>query len=199
MIGHDSCERNAQALVQLVRDDRDREIEAMAGAARARADALLREAHAQARHLMRRAFAEERQRRDERIHAAAARLATSRRHWRQRRSAEALEHGWQSLHEALSRRWADPQARALWIAGVVAAARGSLGTEPMTVAHAADLTEDERLALARDLAPDLVADPRIGAGLRITAGANVVDGTVEGLLADPIEIGARLLQSWQRP
>ncbi len=38
-----------------------------------------------------------------------------------------------------------------------------------------------------------VEDPGVRCGLRIAADHNVVDGTLEGLLADRAEIGARLL------
>ena len=37
------------------------------------------------------------------------------------------------------------------------------------------------------------ADPRLRAGLRISADGNVVDGTLDGLLADRADIGAQLL------
>jgi hypothetical protein len=51
-----------------------------------------------------------------------------------------------------------------------------------------------RIAAAPGTAPTLVADDGIAAGLRITAGGNVVDGTLAGLLDDRVEVGAQLLR-----
>jgi hypothetical protein len=42
---------------------------------------------------------------------------------------------------------------------------------------------------------ELLADARIDAGLRVTAGRNVVDATLEGLLADRARIEGRLLHN----
>ena len=52
-----------------------------------------------------------------------------------------------------------------------------------------------RVAAEVGASPRTRADPRIRAGLRIAAGGNVVDGTLDGLLADREEIGARLLHA----
>ena len=46
-----------------------------------------------------------------------------------------------------------------------------------------------------DAAPRFEADPSIVAGLRVVSGGNVVDGTLEGLLADRIDLEAGLLRA----
>jgi hypothetical protein len=43
--------------------------------------------------------------------------------------------------------------------------------------------------------PQSILDVRIGAGLKIAADGNVVDGTLDGLLADRYEVGAKLLSA----
>lgn len=45
------------------------------------------------------------------------------------------------------------------------------------------------------MAPQCIADPRIRGGLKIAADGNVVDGTLDGLLADHDDIGGRLLRA----
>ncbi len=78
-------------------------------------------------------------------------------------------------------------------------ARATLPTSAWRIAHAPDWPAPERDALGRELAatlgtsPVFVPDPRIRAGLKIAANGNIVDGTLEGLLADRAEIGASLL------
>ncbi len=67
------------------------------------------------------------------------------------------------------------------------------------VIHGPGWPDSERDALRAELAAatrtecEFVDDARIRAGLRITANGNVVDGTLDGLLTDRAEIGARLL------
>ena len=60
-----AIDRQTQALLALVEADRERKCEAILGDARTRADALLAEAHADARRRMREMFREERELRDE--------------------------------------------------------------------------------------------------------------------------------------
>ena len=195
-----SVDRQTQALLALVEADRARKCDAILDEARARAAALRAEAHADARRRMRAAFVEERARRDERVAAARANLQTRRRLALQRRAAALLAEGWRCLPAALTRRWRDPAARRQWVEGVVASARARLPPSGWRITHAPDWPAAERDELARELAvalgsaPELIVDANAGAGLRIAAGGNVMDGTLAGLLADRAEIGARLLQ-----
>ena len=122
----------------------------------------------------------------------------------QHRSAAFLAEGWQRLPLALAARWKAPETRQAWVAAVVAQARSALPNATLRIAHPPDWPRDEREALAARVAgefgstPTLVPDPSITAGLRITAGANVIDGTRDGLCADRAEIGARLLHELER-
>jgi len=193
-------DRQTQALLALVEADRASKCDAILAEAQARAQALLDEAHAAARERIRAAFDEERARRDERVAAARANLQTRRRLALQHRAAALLAEGWRQLPEALVRRWRQPEARAAWVADVVAGARERLPRSAWRITHAPDWPDPEREALARELtaaldaAPELVLDPDARAGLRIAAAGNVIDGTLKGLTADRAEIGARLLQ-----
>ena len=67
------------------------------------------------------------------------------------------------------------------------------------IAYAPGWPDDEREALGSALTtslaspPEFVVDDAARAGLKISAGGNVIDGTLAGLTADRAEIGARLL------
>jgi hypothetical protein len=194
-----SVASQTQALLTLVEADRVRRCDAVLGEARSRVTALLDEAHAEARRRMREAFREERARRSERVAAARANLQTRQRLGEQQRARAFLAAGWQRLHEELLRRWREPAARRAWVANVTADARRLLPHAEWRIAHAPDWPAAERDALAAELAPALAiapsfhADAGIDAGLRIAALGNVIDGTIQGILADRAEIGARLL------
>jgi len=194
-----SVASQTHALLDLVEADRARRCEAILGEARGRAAALLRQAHADARQRMREAFHEERARRVERVAAARANLQTRQRLGEQQRAAAFLAAGWQRLHEELLRRWRDPAARRAWVAHVSADARRLLPHAEWRITHAPGWPADERdefaaeLARALGTAPTFTADAAVGAGVRIAAMGNVIDGTLPGLLADRAEIGARLL------
>lgn len=195
-----SVERQTQALLALVEADRARKCEAILAEARARAAALRGEAHADARQRMRAAFLEERARCGERVAAARANLQTRRRLALQRRAAALLAEGWRRLPDELLRRWREPGTREAWVASVAASAREVLPRCAWRITHAPGWPDAERDLLARDLlaalgaAPEFALDASAGAGLRITALGNVVDGTLAGLTADRAEIGAQLLQ-----
>lgn len=66
--------------------------------------------------------------------------------------------------------------------------------------HAPSWPEDERRALAQRLAArgaariEFVADASIDVGFRVHAGPNMLDATLEGLLAEQRAIQGRLLQ-----
>ena len=192
-------ERQQQALLDLVEADRRQKCDAILAEAQRRRSTVLRQAHADARVLMRKAFREERLRRDTHVDAARANLETRRRLAEQRRAAALLAAGWKRLPEELLRRWRTPDLRRRWVAAVVAGARTSLPATAWRIIHAPDWPAAERDAICVELAAAHGADclfdesPRIRAGLRISANGNVVDGTQDGLISDRAEIGSQLL------
>lgn len=200
-----TLDRQTQALLALVEADRAQKCAAIEADARARCAALLAEAHADARARMRAAFAEERAHRDLRVAAAQATLQTRLRLALQQRASSFLAAGWRRLPRALDARWSDAATRRMWVDAVLAKARQAMPGAALAIAHPPSWAADERAAVADRVArefgqpPELVADPAIAAGLRLTAGANVIDGTRDGLIADRAEIGARLLHELERP
>lgn len=200
-----TLERRAQALLDLVEQDRRRQCDAIIGEANARAADVLAQAHADARTRMRDLVADERAQAQERVDAARARLQTRSRLHEQRRTADMLALGWARLPEALLERWRDAGKRQCWVDAVSAVATRALPHAQWRVTHGPDWPVDERRAwcarVAADLdaAPMLVADAGIAAGLKIAAGGNVVDGTLAGLVSDRTEVGAQLLRHLEQP
>jgi hypothetical protein len=195
-----TVDRQTQALLDLVEADRRQKCGAILAEAQGRRSAVLRQAQADARLLVRKAFAEERQRRDVRVDAARANLQTRRRLAEQQRAAALLVAGWKKLPEELLRRWRNPQLRLRWVAAVIAHARGSLPAMAWRVTHAPDWPETDRAVLRRELEAAhrgeyvFTADADIRAGLKVAASGIVDDGTLDGLLSDRADIGAQLLQ-----
>ena len=194
-----NIEQQTRALLDLVEADRARRCGQILGEASNHAAALLSQARAEGRKRLRQAFADQRQRRHERIVQAQARLATQHRLHEQQQHAAMLRLAWQQLPAVLLAQWQQPAVRAAWVARVLASARERLPPGPWRIVHAAGWppAEQQALAAASGAAPrpalHIEADASIGAGLKVVAGGNVIDGTLDGLLADRPAIEARLL------
>ena len=196
-----SIEPSARALLDLIEADRSARCAQIQDEARGRAAALRMQARADAVARLRQAFEEQRLRRDERIAAAQARLATQRRLHEQQRSAALLRLAWHQLPGELLALWQKADTRAAWVAQVLAAAGDRMPGAAWRVLHAPDWPEAERQATRATLDPatQFEADPAISAGLRVSAAGNVIDGTLGGLLAERAEFEARLLRLLEEP
>jgi len=195
-----SVEKTTRALLDLVEADCMRQCETVLDAARAEAAKTLAHAHAGARETARRTFTDARERHLSRIAAAKAELATHERIAEQQRIAMLLAGAWRLLPDELIRRWRDPVLRRRWVEHVVAIARALLPRGAWRIVHAPDWPERERIALAAVLEtpPAFGAEPAHRAGLAIACSANVIDGTLEGLIADRDEVAAQLLSELER-
>ncbi len=195
-----NLEQQERALLELVERDRASRIEKLLGDARDRAAALRAQAGAEARARMRQVFAEQRALCRERVAAARARLETQRRLNAQQHTSALLQLAWQQLPGELLARWQAPATRAAWIEHVLGAARVRMAPGNWRITHPSDWPENEQHALADKLRDAglgqacLEADPRLRAGLKIAAGGNVIDGTLDGLLAERGDFEARLLR-----
>jgi hypothetical protein len=194
------AERQARALLDLVEADRERQCTQILGEAGSRAAALRAQSQAEAHARMRQAFAEQRLLQRSRIAAAQARLATHRRLHEQQRSAALLRLAGEQLPGELLALWRQGASRALWVDHVIAAAKERMPHGPWHIVHAADWPPSEQQALAQTIAAESGAAPlfepeaTIGAGLKIVADGNLIDGTLDGLLSDRDDIEARLLR-----
>jgi hypothetical protein len=197
-------EDTERALLDVVDGTYRRQVEAILGEAEERSRVILQEAHERVGRGVRIAYLEARERAEERIVMLRARVATAGRLHEQRRAAEILEAEWALLPDALAKRWGSADARRSWALHAARAALGHLPRHGWSIEHPADWAKSEQTELAAQLAPELTSAPTfaidasVRVGLRIKAGHNVVDATLDGLLADREAIGARLLSLTKR-
>jgi len=217
-----TLEKRTAALLALVEEFRSRRCAELLDPARSQARALLRNARAEGRQRVHTAIGEARQRLAGEVGAAQARLATERRLAEQRHAVLVLQQAWSVLREALRARWRDADARRQWLDAHLARALrvlprerpaaaealapaggdgppGEGGTAMWQVEYAADWPAAERESFAARITAAGVATASwqargdIDGGVRIRAGNNVVDATIDGLLADRAALEGRLL------
>ena len=193
-----TCQARAQALLALIERDRTARCAAILDAARDAARALVAEAHRRARERIRIAYAEERDRRGARVAAAQAELSTRLRAAGQQRSRALLARAWTRLPVVLEWRWLDHEPRERWIADAITHALRVLPAGVWRIEHAPGLTENEKTTLAGKLRTNAIhvsfsEIDSLRAGLRVIAGSTMIDNTLDGMLSDREEIGARLL------
>lgn len=200
-----NLQQRTQALLAVVQDWRSRRCAELLEPAEAQAREIVRGALVEARRRVRTAIAEERGRMAAALAAAEARLATERRLAAQRRAMRRLAQAWERLRAALQARWRAPATRARWVEAHLARALQALPGNGWTILCAPDWPEAEREAALRRLAGEGASDVRIesdatiAAGFRVRAGHNVLDATLDGLLADRAAIEGRLLDLLEQP
>jgi len=196
-----SLEARKAALLALVDDDLRRQRAALLDAADRQAVALRTQARAQATARVREALAGGRARRDAALAAATARRQTRERLARQGRASAALAAAWAALPRELERRWGEPAARHEWLANALARAAHELdGTGGTWLLHHAPGAPTAELDAATASAPaaiECIADPGLRAGVRIARGGNVLDASLDGLLADRDAVASAVLRALQ--
>ncbi|MBL8343363.1 MAG: hypothetical protein JNL30_17985 [Rubrivivax sp.] len=196
-----SLATRTQALLDIVERERARQCDALLGDAERAAQAQRENSRAEARRRLHEAFSEERTRSEARLAAARADLRTRQRAQAQRHLEAMLALAWQRLPQVLAARWQAADSRRAWLAAALADARAALPAQAWHLTHAAAMTDDDRAACQQAVrgAITLHCDERLGAGLRIGAGGNVLDATLAGLLADRADIGGRLVGALETP
>ena len=194
-------EQRTTALLDLVEQYRSRRCAELLDPARAEARETVRAAIVDARRRVSTAIAEERKRLDAEVGAVEAALATDRRLSAQRHAVQLLAAAWSDLRMRLLARWQAPTTRARWTETYLQRALQAvpLGKDGWSIEHHGAWTGEERahqLAWLREQgvsALKVVEDPAITAGFRVVGGHNVLDATLDGLLADRAQIEGRLL------
>ena len=191
-----SRELRLGALLGAIEDYRRTRCDELLAAARREAGALRHAAHVAARAKVRATLAQERARLEAEVANRQARLQTERRLAGQRGVSALLGEAWPLLRRALDEAWAAPASRLRWASQHLALAAGLLPKQRWRIRHAPGLGADERVTLMQNLevqGVDWAEDPSIAAGLAVQADSNVLDATVEGLLADRPALESRLL------
>jgi len=135
---------------------------------------------------------------------AEAEADTALRQMAQTNDLLAISEGMPMLRQALVDSWQEPHSRREWALRVLEIACLRLTPEKWQVEHPSVWSEEdaEDLALAilvrTGIAPDVVIDDTIVAGIRIRADAACLDGTIDTILADHSRISAMLLSELER-
>jgi hypothetical protein len=189
------------ALLALVEQYRADRCVALQQPADAEARKLVRAALADGRRRVDTAIAEERKRLRGVVGALEAALHTERRLVAQQHEVRLLVKAWDDLRTALVARWADPQQRARWVESHLARARTAFAGDDQRwhIRHHTAWSAGERQAAATGLeklglAVDFEEDSQIGAGFIVACGHNVLDASLDGLLAERAPLEGRLLQ-----
>jgi hypothetical protein len=200
-----NLQQRTSALLDLVEQYKTRRCAELLEPAQAEARATIRAALAEARRRVSTAIAEERKRRALEVGAVEAALATDRRLAAQRHAVQLLAGAWLDLRARLIARWTAAPTRARWIDAHL---RRALQAVPPTagwrIEHhplwgaAERAREHERLREGGVTEVRFVEATDIAAGFRIVGGHNVLDATIDGLLADRTQLEGRLLQHLQQ-
>jgi len=176
-----------------------------------RCNELLQDAQSEARQHVKQAFGEARgrmhqevldlrERYRQQLTAVKAQQQTRIRKQQQQTDQALLATLWQPLHEALLRRWQQPDTRRIWIQQLVRQATATLVSTDWEIEHPVSWPEQERTVLESqlnkkdsNLVVSFSACESFQTGLRINTEGACIDGTMEGLLRDKSRIEARLL------
>jgi hypothetical protein len=183
------------SMVEMLERSRDaRRTEVRESAEKERA-AILAKARQEARARVAEAVRSRRRSNEGRIRAARAEIESEARSRRLVRAQCVLDEGWSLVKDALSRRWADADARRRWVEAVLTQAARVLPGDGWRIRHPNGLTKADRSAVK--VPPGVTAPEWAPAdfdeGVCIERASVVVDGTPEGLLVHRQATGARLL------
>lgn len=195
-----NLEERTQALLALVESFRLQRQAEILGPAQAQARELMRTARSDARRRLHVAVLEARERLRTELESARAALHTARRTAAQQRARIEIAHAWRLLREELIRRWRTAALRAAWTTHHLQSAHSILPAGQWQVVYAPEWLPEERASAAellctQGVAPiEFIADPAMGAGLRVSSGRNLVDASLDGLLADRTAVEGELLR-----
>jgi vacuolar-type H+-ATPase subunit H len=188
-----------QHLLQIVERERDSRCRSEIEAAEQQARQIVRQAYRDARSHAHADLEALRAQVRQRLISADARQQTRLRELRQQADQAFLDAAWQPLQNALMRRWGHAGHRQEWIAQLVENASTTLLNRDWLIEHPQDWPAAEcealrdRLTREQTCTPHLEPRADIRAGLRISTGGAVVDGSIEGLLRQRSHIEALLL------
>lgn len=200
-----NLEQRTVALLELVEQYRARRCDELRRPAYDEARATVRTALSDARRRVHTAIVEERKRYAAEVGAVEAAVATDRRLASQRHAVHLLGTAWHELRARLAARWDAPPTRTEWIDTHLGRALRSVpnGGDGWRIETHPAWNGAEQARWSERLRIDGIAPvrfeplPSITAGFRVVSGHNVLDATLEGLLADRSQLEGRLLHHLQ--
>ncbi|MBF0178520.1 MAG: hypothetical protein HQM03_00680 [Magnetococcales bacterium] len=187
------------AMLALVEEKKRQQQDRILAQARTEADALIADAHRQARARMHEAILAERRMARQALQATQTRQETELRGHAMNVANRQLRKGRLLLENALLERWRNPESQRAWIAGLAERALACLPAGQWEVWHPSGLASGaldplrEKLRQAGGPDPEAREEAGMTAGLRIACQGAWVDGTATGLMADRMAIDAMLL------
>lgn len=192
-------EAKTRELLRIAADYRAEHSQALLAQAALQRRRILKAAHLAARQQLRSALAPERDRLAAVVAESEAKLVTCRRLREQRRLAEVLKQAWPRMVQALVERWGTPAGRSTWVRQHLAVALQVMPGGAWKIQHPQHWPAEERERALQWLKArgiegvELAADLQMQAGIRVASGPNLLDASLEGLLADRSQIEGHLL------
>ena len=194
-----NLEQQTLALLKFAADYRADHCQALLAKAREESRRILHAAQIAARHDLRARLSPEREQLAAEVAAAGARLVTQRRLRDQKRIVALLRQAWPILTRVLRERWEARLERASWVVHHLAVAWRALPAGAWIIQHPPNWPAAEREQAGRWLQAHGIEgarfepDPKLHAGIRVVCGSNILDASLEGLLAERAQIEGRLL------
>ncbi|MDD5176164.1 MAG: hypothetical protein PHQ05_07070 [Sterolibacterium sp.] len=192
-------EQKTLDLLKIAEDYRAEHCQALLAQASAESRAILKAAHAAARSDLRAMLAPEHERLAAEIAVAEAKLITMRRMREQGRLVAVLKQAWPRLGQALRERWETPAGHAAWVEHHLSIALLAFPAKGWVIRHpehwpvlACEQASQWLQAHGIDDAR-FETEPGLSAGIRVVCGLNLLDASLDGLLADRAQIEGRLL------
>ena len=186
-------------LLELVDDYQKQQCELLLKQAHEQASQIVLHTYHNARNRLRTHIQEDRQQLEQSLASARAKRHTFIMQQKHQASRQFLDDSWQQLTERLMNRWNNSEQRQLWVKTIVDVALRALPADTWLVEHAGNWDKAEQKQVrqyinqqsSREITFQQAND--IEAGIRISADAAVVDGSLQGLLSDRGRIESEIL------
>lgn len=188
-----------QRLLEVVTEYRQQQCDELLGHAHTQSRKIIRQAFRNARLRVHHDIQDSRQNMQQELAATRAKQHTSLMQQKHRQAQEFLNQAWNSLADKLQERWREPQQRQAWVQSIILTALKVLPGNSWQVTCPADWPKKEQedflntVNQAGKREVSFNSTTNIVAGIRISADAALVDGTVDGLMADRGRIESEML------
>ena len=188
-----------QRLLEIVDGFRNQQCEVLLGQAREQAKQVVRHTYRNARNRLRTSILEDRQQLDQSLASVRAKRHTFIMQQKHQASRVFLDDSWTLLEKKMIHRWSDTELRQLWVKSIIDVAIDSLPAIDWLIEHNDIWTNAEQKQWAEYIKQQSERTIKfqvlenVKAGIRITGGGAVVDGTLEGLLNDRVRVESEIL------
>ncbi|WP_455200575.1 hypothetical protein [Kaarinaea lacus] len=183
-----------QRLLEIVEAYRKQQCDALITQAKQDSQHIVRQAYREARVRMRQDIQDSREHMRNELSSARAKLHTLMMQQRHEADQRFLEQSWNLLAAKLQARWQQPKQRQAWVQKIVLNAGKMVPGKDWLVEHPKDWTSDEQKKLRSQVNNKFTGKLKfknatdISAGIRIVTDGAVIDGSLQGLMANRIDI-----------